>query len=69
VKQDSSWCKKILKQHLIDNVRERKHGSLLREGELQERPQFIFAILPVIPRITAENKEKMVLSLSSAKCD
>lgn len=41
----------------------------LREGELQQRPQFIFAILPIIPRITAENKEIMALFLSSAERD
>lgn len=41
----------------------------LREGELQQRPQFIFAILPIIPRITIENKEIMALFLSSAKRD
>lgn len=41
----------------------------LREGALQQRPQFIFAILPIIPRITAENKEIMALFLSCAKRD
>lgn len=40
-----------------------------REGELQQRPKFIFAILPIIPRITTENKEIMALLLSSAKRD
>lgn len=40
-----------------------------REGELQQRPKFIFAILPIIPRISTENKEITALLLSSAKRD
>lgn len=67
VKQHSNWCKKILK-HLM-YVRE--SIALAEKGRTakQQRPQFISATLPIIPRITAENKEIMSLFLSSAKRD